>query len=98
MPIGVHLCFDAKSVLTAVDGTGPVKASEKHLTLHLLKLREWLQTCVLEAAWWIDTRDMVSDGLTKGKLPREPIIAVCEKGRWELSYECMRVPAASQRA
>ena len=95
MPIGLHLCFDAKSVLTSVDGTGPVKASEKHLTLHLLKLREWLQTRVLEAAWWIDTRDMISDGLTKGKIPREAIDTLVTTGSWTLRHPTTRLPPAS---
>ena len=41
----------------------------------------------LSKLWWIDTRDMVADGLNKGGLPRDPILAICEQGRWTLDAE-----------
>ena len=84
-------------MVTAIQASGPPKASEAHLSIHLLKVREWLSRRVVTALWWVDTRDMAADGLTKGRLPRETIIAVCEKGRWDLSHECMRVPASAPR-
>ena len=89
--------MDAKSVVTAVQSTGPAKASEAHLTIHLLKMREWLQRQVIETLWWIDTRDMCSDGLTKGNLPRDAINDLVEKGIWKLLHDNLRVPAAGSK-
>ena len=34
-------------------------------------MRELLDTKVLEALVWLDTRDMVADGLTKGSVDRD---------------------------
>ena len=98
LPVPLHIACDAKSVATAAQGTGPVKTSEAHLSIHILKVREWLRRKVLAALWWIDTRDMVSDGLTKGSLSREAIVFLCEQGTWLLKHAVLRVPAAAQAA
>ena len=92
LPVGLHLCLDARSVVEAVASSGPAKASEAHLTIHLLKLREWLHRRIIAAVWWVDTRDMCSDGLTKGKIPRDAITALAEQGVWKLVHEVRRVP------
>ena len=33
---------------------------------------------------WADARDMASDGMTKGSVEREALIAVCQLGVWKI--------------
>ena len=47
--------------------------AEKGLWSHVQYLRELLDVGILSALWWIDTRDMHSDGLTKGTVDRQAI-------------------------
>ena len=64
VPMGLYL--DAKSVFAAVTATFIKPPAEKSLLCHIQYIRELLDTRVLQYLFWIDTRDMTSDGLTKG--------------------------------
>ena len=72
MPIIVAI--DAASVFEAIVA-GPVKVpAAKGLFLHLLWVRELLSRGQL--CGWIDTRDMIADGLTKGSVERAALNAL----------------------
>ena len=47
--------------------------SEASLLGHLLWLREFLSKAIISNLLWVDTRDMVADGLTKGSVGRTQI-------------------------
>ena len=64
------LAIDAMSVFAATTAGNVKEPAEKALYNHVLYLRELLDNDVLEAFWWIDTRDMAADGLTKGAVER----------------------------
>ena len=65
------LYVDALSVYAAVTATFIKTPTEKSLLSHIQYLRELLDRKVLRAMSWIDTRDMLSDGLTKGSVARD---------------------------
>ena len=46
-------------------------------------MREALVEKRLRTLYWVDTRDMVSDGLTKGSVERTEIIRLYEKNVWQ---------------
>ena len=48
--------------------------SEPHLLYLLKALRDRLDSKSIDALWWFDTRDMICDAMTKGTLPREPLL------------------------
>lgn len=52
--------------------------AEKSLLAHVQYLRELLDNGVLEALWWLDTRDMLADGLTKGAVDRTALHQLME--------------------
>ena len=79
----VHLCVDAKSVYDAVTATTVSVPADKHLFLHVAKLREFLDSNMLARIWWIDTLDMIADGMTKGKVDRADIIRLVHEGVWK---------------
>ena len=60
------LFVDAMSVHAAVTSTFVKTPAEKSLLCHVQFRRETLDRKTLISLIWIDTRDMVSDGLTKG--------------------------------
>ena len=68
--IPVALYLDAKSVFAAVSATFIKQLAEKSLLCHVQYLRELLDKRVLAYLFWIDTRDMGADGLTKGAVAR----------------------------
>ena len=76
--VTVILGIDAMSVYSGVTATVLKIPAEKGLWSHVQYLRELLDIGVLNAIWWIDTRDMHSDGLTKGSVDRGAIHAVMQ--------------------
>ena len=64
------LYIDALSVHMSVCATYIKPPAEKGLLAHVQYLREAMERCILHALAWIDTRDMTSDGLTKGATDR----------------------------
>ena len=67
------ICVDAMSVFSAITAQYVKAPSERSLISHVQWLRELLDHKVLNHIAWVDTRDMHSDGVTKGKIPRELI-------------------------
>ena len=68
--IPVALYLDAKSVFAAVSATLVKQPAEKSLLCHVQYLRKLLDKLVLLYLFWLDTRDMGADGLTKGAVAR----------------------------
>ena len=70
------LTIDAMSVWAAIAAATVKIPSEKNLAGHLFWLRELIDRKVLTQIQWADTRDMSSDGHTKGKIEREMLLKV----------------------
>ena len=82
----VDLALDAYSVFAAVTATQVKIPAEKNLLSHVQYLRELLDRKILSRLLWFDTRDMWSDGLTKGAVEREPLHEVMA-GNVRLQHE-----------
>ena len=65
--------MDAYSVFSAATAAQIKIPAQQSLVSHVQFLRELLDRGVLHRLWWIDTRDMVADGLTKGSIEREAL-------------------------
>ena len=83
--VKLSLYVDAMTVYAAVTATFVKIPAEKSLLSHIQYIRELLDTKVLEAMVWLDTRDMVADGLTKGSVDRDALHA-CMNGIWLLQH------------
>ena len=84
LPLSV--CTDGMSLLTAVQNVVakvPTEASTLH---HVQWLQQLLRRRVLHALYWVDTRDMIADGMTKGSVPRQALRTLQEKGAWRLQH------------
>ena len=77
--------IDARAVFDAL-AAEPVRIpTEKNLYIHLLAAKDLLQKKILRRLTWIDTLDMLADGMTKGVIDRAPLLAIGNKGQWKLS-------------
>jgi len=77
--------IDAKAVFDGI-AADPVKPpAERNLYIHLLAAKDMIQKRLISRLIWIDTIDMLSDGLTKGSLDRSPLLDIATKGSWKLS-------------
>ncbi len=68
--IPMALQIDAMSVFAAATATYIKHPAERGLLSHVRFIRELLDTGVLKALIWIDTRDTSRDCLTKGSVER----------------------------
>ena len=75
---------DAKAVFDGVTAEQPKTPAEKPLFLHALAMREYMESGHVDRLWWLDTLAMLADGMTKGAVEREALIAVCESGIWKI--------------
>ena len=80
------LYLDAMSVFAAVTAVFIKTPAEKSLLCHIQFLRELLDHGVLAAIVWLDTRDMWSDGLTKGAVQRDALLSLLD-GYCTLKHE-----------
>ena len=83
-PLALYL--DAKSVWAAITATNIKVPTDKSLLAHVQYIRELLDHHVLDVLVWIDTRDMVADGLTKGAVHRDALHKLMD-GSVEFKHE-----------
>jgi hypothetical protein len=88
--IPIHACTDCKSVFTALQSQDTHIPTESSLILIVLQLKQLLVSGVLQSLFWIDTRDMVSDGLTKGLVSRKALMTLASTGIWKLQHPSER--------
>ena len=71
MPIALYI--DARSVYAAITAVAIRAPTGKSLLSHVQYMRELLDIRVIQYFVWVDTRDMVADGLTKGAVDRSAL-------------------------
>ena len=76
LSLWVFLTIDAESVYKSLSSEDLKITTGKSLLGHISWLREMLQLDILHGVRWCDTRDMTSDGHTKGSVDREPLLKV----------------------
>ena len=94
--LSLDVVIDAKSVWSAVGNDKP-ECTDQLVLLHLCKLREVVRDFV-DQFHWVDTRSMLSDGLTKGVIPRDALRKVAQPGLWliEQALETFKAPRISE--
>ncbi len=74
--------MDARAVFEAARVVDTRTPAESSLLVVVQSLRELLDLRRLRKLWWIDTRDMLTDGMTKGAIARGLIQKVCSSSIW----------------
>lgn len=92
LPIRVDFAIDARSVFDGVTAAEVRLPLDVNLHMRARMLREWLDRGVISFLWWVDTRDMISDALTKGGVPRGAVVKVMTEAKWYLEHAAVKWP------
>ena len=71
--VPMALYVDAQSVFVSITSTVIKVPADNGVLSHIQYIREFLDTKVLQWIFWVDTRDMCADGLTKGSIQRDAL-------------------------
>ena len=74
--ITTTLTTDAESVYKSLTSKDLKAPTEKTLMGHVSWIREMMQLGIVDEVQWCDTRDMTSDGHTKGSIDRKLLLDV----------------------
>ena len=85
-PIPLQAAVDCKSIFDSLKLPETKLPIEATLILLLLQVKEMLVKGSLQSLWWIDTRDMIADGLNKGLVSRKALLDTPATGIWKLDY------------
>ena len=77
--------LDAKSVCDAIESDNDSSAV-KSMIFHFKAFRHMFMTGQLTSSTWLDTRDMLADGLTKGKIDRHALMKALNTGKWIVEH------------
>ena len=88
LPVDIEICVDARGVYDSLVNE-QTRCSEGGLVMTLLSLKENIRKGIVKRVWWVDTRDMLADGLTKGLCSRRAILQLCRTGQWVLQHPCL---------
>ncbi len=83
----IKACADAKNLFDAIAAADTKQPIESSLVSILLQLKKSLLTHSLKKLWWVDTRDMIADGLQKGSIGRAELLALGYEAQWKLCYD-----------
>ena len=73
----IEIVTDAFAVFSSLEAEDACTPAEAGMKVHLLSVRDRLRRGILNGLWWSDTRDMLADGMTKGGIPRDNLLAAC---------------------
>ena len=90
--IPIYLFVDAYSVFSAIAATEVKIPTESQLIYEVRAMHDHLQSRRCDKLFWIDTEDMLSDGLTKGAVCRDAILRAVSEGRWHLTKPYQQWP------
>eukprot|EP00972_Heterocapsa_arctica_P007894 1150295-Heterocapsa_arctica.AAC.1 len=83
-----------ESVYQAIKASEIKVPTEANLLYPFKAIREHMDAQRINRSYWIDTRDMLCDGLTKGSIYRKPLLQSFATGAWRLECElkCWSAP------
>ena len=81
----LHMFTDSYSIFSYLKAQHLKFPAEKGTYFHLASLREMLVNGIISSYNWCDTRDMLADGMTKGRLDRDALVSVMH-GKWKLEH------------
>ena len=73
--IELYVWIDARSVFSAVENENFKYPTEKSLLSHISWIKQLTTSKIISILGWVDTRDMIADGMTKGSIDRSQLIS-----------------------
>ena len=87
VPMAIEALTDSYSIFSYLAAAHLKLPAEKGTFYHLAYIRERLVSSLIGSYTWVDTRDMVADGLTKGRADRTALINMMH-GNYVLNHVC----------
>ena len=81
-----ELCTDSFSIYSYLRTQHLKFPTDKGTFYHLAHLHQACERQLLQKLTWVDTRDMVMDGMTKGKLDRKTLKELMN-GTWKIEHK-----------
>ena len=86
----IDAIVDANSVYDSMVKADLSVPTERSLINILGQMREHMATHRIRYFWWVDTRDMLADGLNKGAISRKALIRALAVGMWNVQHKCIK--------
>ena len=86
LPVPMVCVVDARSVYDALVQDEIRPPSEVSLVMMLCGIKESMRSGSIRRLFWVDTKDMVADGLNKGAVSRAALLTLGETGHWTIAY------------
>ena len=87
LPLPLHCCIDARSVFDALVVEELKPPSEASLIMMLSGIKEGMRCHTLQRLFWVDTKDMLADGLNKGSVSRQELLEFGHSGEWVIKFK-----------
>lgn len=81
------IAVDARAVFDAVDAIDACEPQEGSLKFHLIPVRDRLAQGIIRRMHWVDTRDMLAEGLANGGIDRALLHNVSDGCSFKLAHE-----------
>ena len=75
----LDICVDARAVYDAISAAYACEPAVSSLKFHLISVGDRMTHGIIRQLCWVDTRDMLADGLTKGGVDRTLLTRVCDE-------------------
>ena len=82
----IEVCTDCRSIYDSLSATETKTPTESSLVLILNSVKQLMQAHVVKYLTWINTHDMIADGMTKGGVSRRALFALSATGIWKLQH------------
>ena len=89
LAVPIEVCTDCRSVFDSLRATDTKVPTESSLILILSSIKQLLQAHVVKWLSWINTHDMLADGMTKGGVSRKALFQLSQTGAWTMQHESM---------
>jgi len=90
--VQLYTCTDNKGVFDAITKEEVQPPTDRAYYMDVKAYRQLLDEKTVRYMFWIDTRDMISDALTKGGLDRKPLLTMWRSGVWNVQHSHVRWP------
>ena len=87
---GIDACIDSRSAFDARESQEIRLPSEASWFMLLHHVKAQLVTRTVRSLSWVDTNDMVADGLNKGVVSRKAILRLCAEGEWLVTHPAIK--------
>lgn len=91
----LDLAVDARAVYDAVAAADACDPQECSLKLYLISVRDRLAQGIVKRLRWVDTKDMLADGLTKDGIDRTLLHKASNDCKFKLAHEALAHPKAA---